>query len=47
MISFADYASMAWTMFASVVLWVAVIAVAAFAIMELMGGQESGALDTL
>jgi len=46
MISFADYASMAWMLFASVVLWVIVIAVAAFAIMELMG-KEDPALDTL
>lgn len=47
MLSLSDYASMAWMMFASVVLWVAVIAVAAFAMMELLNGKETGALDTL
>lgn len=38
--TFADYVTSAWAMFASVVLWVAVIAFVAFAIMRLMVTED-------
>ncbi len=37
---YADYGYMAWMMLGSVVLWVALIALAAFVIVKLMAGRE-------
>ena len=43
-----DYGYMAWMMFGSVVLWVALIAVVAFALVKVLAGRDSdGAVATL
>jgi uncharacterized membrane protein len=43
-----DYGYMAWMMFGSVVLWVAVIALVAFAVIKLMARREGNeAIETL
>ena len=44
----ADYGYMAWMMLGSAVLWVALIAVVAFALVKVLAGRDSdGALATL
>jgi len=45
---YADYGYMAWLMFGSVVLWVALIGLVAFAIIKLMARSEGDdAVETL
>ena len=45
---YADYGYMAWMMFGSVVLWVALIALAAFVVIKLMArGEGDDAVEML